>query len=179
VRLRRLVFLSSCLVLSFVSCSRGKTFDLQVVPRKVPMSQVQYPNAFGAGQLAVGIVRQNERAVVARVLAERVSAHAAPSAGVVPPTSTPAALATSFSPCGGTDYPPCWRVQTESRGEYGAYNPTGCGGHGCFGKWQFSGAWAGKLGLPVDIAHATPQEQDNAARLLWAGGAGCSNWSAC
>ena len=86
--------------------------------------------------------------------------------------------AASFEPCGG-QYPPCWRVQTESRGQYGAYNPSGCGGNGCYGKWQFSGAWAGKLGLPSDIAHATPQQQDNAARLLWAGGQGCSNWEAC
>lgn len=85
----------------------------------------------------------------------------------------------SYQPCGGTDYPPCYRVQSESRGDYNAYNPTGCGGRGCYGKWQFSGEWACKLGLPCDLRFATPAEQDNAARLLWNHGTGCSNWSAC
>lgn len=88
----------------------------------------------------------------------------------------------SDQPCGGTDYPPCWRVGingTESGGRYDAYNPTGCSGTGCFGKYQFGGFWAGKLGLPIDIARASPWEQDNAARILWDKGRGCGNWSAC
>lgn len=84
----------------------------------------------------------------------------------------------SLQPCGG-DLPPCSVAWAESRGDYGAVNPTGCGGQGCFGKWQFSGSWAGKLGLPLDLRTATPEQQDNAARLLWAGGAGCSHWGAC
>lgn len=90
------------------------------------------------------------------------------------PGETPA----SFGPCGG-DYPPCYRVGTESRGDYSAYNPGGCAGHGCYGKWQFSGAWAGKLGLPTNIATATPAQQDAAAKQLWNHGAGCGNWAAC
>lgn len=84
----------------------------------------------------------------------------------------------SFQPCDGA-YPPCWRVGTESGGNYNAYNPGGCGGSGCYGKWQFSGEWAGKLGLPADLSTATPAQQDEAARQLWNGGAGCSNWAAC
>jgi hypothetical protein len=80
--------------------------------------------------------------------------------------------------CGG-DLPPCYVMYRESRGDYGAYNPNGCYPYGCYGKWQFSGAWACKLGLPCDIASATPAQQDEAARQLWAGGSGCSNWGAC
>lgn len=95
-----------------------------------------------------------------------------------PVLATPSRYPASYQPCGG-EYPPCWRVATESGGDYGAYNPGGCDGHGCFGKWQFSGEWAGKLGLPLDLRTATPQQQDEAALLLWNGGAGCSNWSAC
>lgn len=84
----------------------------------------------------------------------------------------------SMEPCGG-DLPPCYVKQRESGGNYGAYNPHGCGGQGCYGAWQFSGAWAGKLGLPQDLSTATPQQQDDAARQLWNGGAGCGNWAAC
>jgi hypothetical protein len=46
-------------------------------------------------------------------------------------------------------------------------------------RWQFSAAWACHFGLPCDIAHWTPAQQDAAARALWAGGRGCSNWAAC
>lgn len=80
--------------------------------------------------------------------------------------------------CGG-DLPPCYVMQRESGGSYTAFNPTGCGGSSCYGKWQFSGEWAGKLGLPADLSQATPEQQDTAARILWNNGAGCSNWGAC
>lgn len=103
-----------------------------------------------------------------------------------PPTTTTVAPVaavrqqwpSSLEPCGG-DLPPCSVKMRESGGNYSAINPTGCGGKGCYGAWQFSGEWAGKLGLPADLASATPEQQDNAARLLWDGGRGCSNWAAC
>ncbi len=82
-------------------------------------------------------------------------------------------------PCGNNVYPPCYVAQRESGNTYTAYNPTGCGGSGCYGRWQFGGFWRGRLGLPYDIANASPQQQDAAARLLWNHGAGCSNWNAC
>lgn len=83
-----------------------------------------------------------------------------------------------LEPCGG-DLPPCWVKARESGGNYGAVNWGGCGGANCYGAWQFGGFWAGKLGLPEDIINATPEQQDEAARILWAGGAGCGNWAAC
>lgn len=102
-----------------------------------------------------------------------------PSSVVSPPqvvTTVPAA--TSLQPCGGSDYPPCYVAQRESGGSYSAYAASGCHGP-CYGKWQFDGRWAGKLGLPADLSTATPAQQDEAARQLWNHGAGCSNWSAC
>ncbi len=95
------------------------------------------------------------------------------------PSWTAAVSATSGANCGGSDYPPCYVAQRESGNTYGAYNPNGCGGSGCYGRWQFGGFWACKLGLPCDLSSATPEQQDNAARLLWNHGAGCSNWAAC
>jgi hypothetical protein len=81
-------------------------------------------------------------------------------------------------PCGG-DLPPCYVVDRESHGTWDAYNPTGCGGTGCFGPYQFGGFWAGKLGLPNDLRTTTHEQWVNAARALWNNGAGCSNWDAC
>lgn len=97
----------------------------------------------------------------------------------VPAAAAPAVVASTGSNCGGTEYPPCEVAWRESRNTYDAYNPTGCGGNGCYGRWQFSGAWAGQLGLPADLSTATPEQQDAAARELWAGGAGCSHWAEC
>ena len=81
-------------------------------------------------------------------------------------------------PCDG-DLTPCWRVRIESGGTWNAYNPTGCGGSSCFGPYQFSGAWAGQLGLPLDLATATHAQWVAADRELWEHGRGGSNWSAC
>lgn len=123
------------------------------------------------------------RVDAARVEAERAEAArvaAVPKPVVVAPRA-PTASSSSFAPCDGA-YPPCWVVGKESGGNYGAFNATGCtyqGRSGCYGKWQFGWFWGGKLGLPLDLANATPAQQDEAARILWANGAGCSNWSAC
>jgi len=89
-------------------------------------------------------------------------------------------------PCGG-DLPPCWVLMRESRGNPDAYNPNGCvwtdkdgaTHRGCWGPWQFGTMWAGKLGLPADLSTATTEQWNSAARALWDGGAGCSNWAAC
>lgn len=101
-------------------------------------------------------------------------------------SATPAVNYSSMEPCGG-DLPPCWVKQRESKGDYGAYNPTGCRWYskdgalheGCWGAWQFGSEWEGKLGLPQDLSTATPEQQDDAARQLWNGGDGCHNWAAC
>lgn len=81
-------------------------------------------------------------------------------------------------PCGG-DLPPCGVMKRESGGNPHAVNAGGCNGHGCFGLWQFSGEWDCKLGQRCGIATWSVDEQNAAARALWANGAGCSNWDAC
>lgn len=96
-------------------------------------------------------------------------------------SSTPAAPDSSGPvgyPCGG-DLPPCWVLDRESGYNDGdpytydihAYNPTGCGGRGCYGKWQCDPRSCDGTG--------TEAEQDASARALWDGGRGCSHWAAC
>ena len=87
-------------------------------------------------------------------------------------TSWPASL----YPCGG-DLPPCYVKQRESHGDYNARNNASAGS--ACGAWQIIGStWAGFGGYP-DACSAPPGVQDEKARQLWAGGAGCSHWSAC
>jgi hypothetical protein len=73
-------------------------------------------------------------------------------------------------PCGG-DLPPCSVMLLESGGDPNAYNPTGCGGRGCRGKWQCDPRTCSGTG--------TEAEQDDEARALWDDGAGCAHWDAC
>lgn len=80
----------------------------------------------------------------------------------------------SMEPCGG-DLPPCYVKWRESHGDYNAQNPTSTAS----GAWQFlDSTWAGYGGYPSAWL-APPDVQDERARELWAGGAGCSHWSAC
>ncbi len=88
--------------------------------------------------------------------------------------------------CGG-DLPPCWVLQRESRGNPDAYNPSGCvqtdreGNtyRGCYGLWQFGVVTFRGLGYSGVATDYGADVQNEAARRLWAGGAGCSNWAAC
>lgn len=86
--------------------------------------------------------------------------------------------------CGG-DLPPCWVMRRESRGDIriwngGCYNgPCGGGASTASGKWQFiRSTWAG-FGGYRNAADAPERVQDDKARQVWAGGRGCSHWSAC
>ena len=72
--------------------------------------------------------------------------------------------------CGG-DLPPCSVMMRESRGDIHAYNPTGCGGRGCRGKWQCDPRTCTGAG--------TEAEQDAEARAIWDDGRGCAHWAAC
>lgn len=76
--------------------------------------------------------------------------------------------------CGG-DLPPCWVMMRESRGDIHAQNPRSTAS----GKWQFlDSTWAGYGGYRK-ARYAPEQVQDAKARQVWAGGRGCSHWSAC
>lgn len=79
-----------------------------------------------------------------------------------------------LQPCGG-DLPPCYVKARESGGNYSAKNPSSSAS----GAWQFlDSTWAGFEGY-ASAYLAPPSVQDEKARQLWAGGAGCSHWSAC
>lgn len=92
-------------------------------------------------------------------------------------TTTTAAPAPAPAPggrCGG-DLPPCWVMQRESGGNITAKNPSSSAS----GKWQFiNSTWAG-FGGYAEAWMAPESVQDQKARILWAGGAGCGHWSAC
>jgi len=76
--------------------------------------------------------------------------------------------------CGG-DLPPCYVMMRESGGNITAQNPSSTAS----GKWQFlDSTWQGYGGY-AKARYAPESVQDAKARLLWAGGRGCSHWSAC
>lgn len=106
-----------------------------------------------------------------------------------PPPSAPPAITTSpptTGRCGG-DLPPCYVMERESGGDPrvwngGCYAPVGhvgispCGVSDASGKWQFlRSSWAGYGGY-LNAADAPEWVQDEKARMLFAGGAGCSHW---
>lgn len=109
-----------------------------------------------------------------------------PTTQYVPPTTRYVAPTTRYVPpataapqqgsgrCGG-NLPPCYVMMRESRGSLTAHNPTSTAS----GKWQFlNSTWQGYGGYAT-AASAPESVQDARAAQVWAGGSGCSNWSAC
>lgn len=100
-----------------------------------------------------------------------------------PPTTVliePVGVLPVSGACGG-ELPPCWVMIAESGpgGNPLAVNEGGCGGTGCYGKWQASmGTWNRYDGY--ERADLAPESvQDDFARDLWNNGRGCSHWNAC
>ncbi len=99
--------------------------------------------------------------------------YVAPTTRYIPP-ATAAAPQVISGRCGGS-LPPCYVMMRESRGSLTAHNPTSTAS----GKWQFlNSTWNGYGGYS-SAASAPESVQDARAAQVWAGGAGCSNWSAC
>lgn len=91
------------------------------------------------------------------------------------PVPAPAPTATYGSGACGGDLPPCYVMMRESGGSITAQNPTSTAS----GKWQFlDSTWQGYGGY-AKASYAPEHIQDEKARQLWAGGAGCFHWSAC
>jgi hypothetical protein len=109
---------------------------------------------------------------IARAERERVEAsNRKVRVGKGAPSSTGRA---SAHPCGGS-LPPCYVMMRESGGDIHAENPHSTAS----GKWQFvDGTWGGYGGYG-HASNAPESVQDERARQVWAGGAGCSHWSAC
>lgn len=128
---------------------------------------------------------------VDRIVVPVVQATVPPTMPPQPPTTLPVAEVTPVSDppivpatvpaaadqsgrCGG-DLPPCWVMMRESGGDPTAQNPTSTAS----GKWQFlDSTWAGFMGYEK-ARYAPEWVQDEKARQVWAGGAGCGHWSAC
>jgi hypothetical protein len=71
---------------------------------------------------------------------------------------------------------PDYICERESGHDYGAVNPTGCGGRGCFGMYQFDPRTYASAGCEGTAQTATPAQQDACASKVYAGGAGASHW---
>lgn len=114
----------------------------------------------------------------------------APAPPPPPPPPPPPTEAVSSGRCGG-DLPPCYVMQRESGGDPriwngGCHAPVGyagrtspCGVSSASGKWQAIRSTWGGYGGYLNAADAPESVQDAWARQLWAGGRGCSHWSAC
>lgn len=90
------------------------------------------------------------------------------------PTPVQSTASYGSGACGGA-LPPCYVMMRESGGSLTAQNPTSTAS----GKWQFlDSTWAGYGGYSRAM-YAPESVQDAKAAALWAGGAGCSHWSAC
>lgn len=90
------------------------------------------------------------------------------------PAPAPAPAQYGSGACGG-DLPPCYVMMRESGGNITAQNPTSTAS----GKWQFLDSTWGGYGGYAKARYAPESVQDERARQLWAGGRGCSHWSAC
>lgn len=72
--------------------------------------------------------------------------------------------------------PPASVLWRESRGNPTVWNQQGSSASGC---WQFlRGTWGGFKGYP-NAASAPVEIQNQRAKQVWAGGAGCRHWNAC
>ena len=139
-----------------------------------------------------------EAAVVAQE-ARKAELRASRAARARTAIANPVASEPGDGSCGG-DLPPCWVLRRENRyrdprlWNGGCYAPIGWTGRGPCGStasgiWQITrqtwgsklvnGAWVPGFGGYMNAADAPPDVQDQKARLLWAGGKGCSHWSAC
>lgn len=98
-------------------------------------------------------------------------------------TASPARSAGGGNPAGsgrcGGNLPSCSIMNNESGGNPNAVNASGCGGRGCYGKWQFDPKTSQGLGYDKPMNQYPESVQDEAAAKLWAGGSGCSHWGAC
>ncbi len=100
-----------------------------------------------------------------------------PAEGKSRSRSAPAPPKTSSGRCGG-DLPPCSVMECESGGSLTARNPTSSAS----GKWQiinptWKGTEAGANSGVSSAADAPEHVQDAAAREIYAGGAGRSQWT--
>jgi hypothetical protein len=95
-----------------------------------------------------------------------------PSTRPAPVVAAPASSSGGGLDCGGS-LPSCSTMANESRGpgypnggDPTAVNETGCGGRGCYGKWQFDPLTSASLGYDKTMDQYPVDVQDQAARDL-------------
>jgi hypothetical protein len=153
---------------------RGPATPAKAV-RKAPVS----PNPFGrAGDIAflsAVVAVQDGRGTPPPPPPTTTTTAPPVTTTTAPPAPAPAPAAEQGSGRCGGDLPPCYIMMRESGGNIRAQNPSSTAS----GKWQFlNSTWAGYGGY-AEAWMAPESVQDAKARELWAGGAGCSHWSAC
>lgn len=99
------------------------------------------------------------------------------------PASSPGAGGGSGggSGCDGTGWAiPTSLVWRESRCDFGAVNPGGCGGYGCVGAYQFDArhfsGWANGQAACGDLDWTIPDDQHECARRLSRDGTNLAPW---
>lgn len=172
-----MVFLSLCgsqPAAADIGTGYRKGVVVQEGPRKPRVPR--RPAVRGIGVRSAPQVREKAAGRIVRPVAKKVA---------------PAATGGGWG-CGG-DLPPCWVLKRENPNRDakawngGCHAPVGyTGGPPCrrgrstaSGKWQFIRSTWGKFGGYLNAADAPLSVQDAKARALWAGGRGCSHWSAC
>lgn len=142
---------------------------------EVPKTTIQEPSTTVAPTTATTATPTTETTYVAP--------YVPPTTLYVPPPAPPASTAPPVGTAGSGCVIPQYICQRESGGNYGAVNPSS----GAGGLYQIMpstwNAVAGQIGRPDLIGtppqYAAPSDQDAIATALWAGGNGCSHWSAC
>lgn len=153
---------------SLAGCGTQASFDAHPIPHVVATTTSSPPSTLPS----------SERASRKR-----------PTPRVTTPPVTPVSGDYDIA-CGG-DLPPCFVMNRESGGNLRIWNgrcyaPVGwtgahspCGGSSASGKWQFLRSTWNRFKGYLNAADAPADAQNEKARLLWAGGRGCSHWNAC
>lgn len=108
---------------------------------------------------------------------------ATPEPAAPPSTPHPAAPPADLPDTGCDGHViPGWILMRESRCSYDAWNPGGCGGHGCVGLYQFDlrhfTGWANGQAACGDLDPWTPADQDECAARLSHNGTNLAPWGA-
>ncbi len=163
----RRILATATLSLTILACTPSAAANATPAPTTTPTATCDR-----ACWEAIQLRQRNERAWWAEVVRQqqaraawaRLTAHLA------------ATRTSSYRPgqCGGS-LPPCYVMRRESGGNIRAQNPRSTAS----GKWQFLDSTWARYGGYAKARHAPESVQDAKARLLWAGGRGCSHWNAC
>lgn len=181
----RAAALSALIVLTFTACATSKPDRLanRVLVSSTSRQEAPGSTLEGLGQVArsieyAGAVHaQAVAAYTDAMLAAEIAAKQAQLAELEHQDAQLAALeaAVAAGPSTGCAIP-AYICERESGGDPTVYNTAGSGASG---KYQFMPrTWNGYGGY-ANAADAPEWVQDQKAAELWAGGAGCSHWSAC